>query len=694
MTDHTETDQDNGVGTSDATNTTAAAPVEAFFEEDREPRPEDIIERETRAKALYQDGLVLTEKSDNPIIAEVAAIANSDDLKVTQETIFAYETGSGPLYRFLGRLLTLGRHISESKQDVVRAAFKDLRALLTDEAALAKKEKRSVRGLKNIGIPILPIVNDEFIKSITDDNRHLYKVLTQFYFPNATSGLRARYYDVLYFAHKNEVDNFVTWVAGDHSYTERGNTVSGSGLIGAYRKIKALTKEVDPLASVKSDQELDNAFATNIKTTFAKPDWLDAKDNRFMILGQIVGDNVEVVNVTTTNLAVMKSTVRERHGSLFPSDFDYLSGDPLLKMRDAVKNLIKFVGPGELVMWQDDKSIYLMPTYEQWIDDGMPGVIKTDRAQHYAVVIDIYPMRDKKTKEWMRFPEYMQVLGDIEEESDIFPVGYVTIQIDKIAKFKGTPDFLWLNEDKTAFEFMGALWTSGDTKKTKLRTAADEARKRTRLQSCAPYGFKYITACKYYEDDIKKVGDRLSNDIDFSLARKEFRLWSEARTVSKLSPPKEIIICVKDGIIGAWYEPVHDKDGKIIYNADRQLVRIGSTHVPQIRGQWRVPVTQLKRVWELVTGPWAWMGPAYIDKVRYFKEPTLTITDAVAIMEHLPDQPFGHMNNLCSTNEHDDCLFTLQDAHDDEDPGEKVRMCVPLVLMCHSFWIYLFSETK
>ena len=363
-------------------------------------------------------------------------------------------------------------------------------------------------------------------------------------------------------------------------------------------------------------------------------------------------------------------------------------------MRDAVKNMIKFVGPGELIMWQNDKSIYLMPTYEQWIDDAHPGIIKTDRSQHYAVVIDIYPMPDKRTKEWMRFPEFMQVLGEIEEEADIFPVGYVTTQIDKIAKFKASPEFEWLNEDKTAFQFMGALWTSSDTKKTKPRNKDDEIRKRTRLQSCAPYGFKYIQACKYYEGGTKKIGDRLSNDIDFALAGKEFRKWSEARTENKLPPPKEVIICVKDGLIGAWYEQVYNKEGKIVYNGANELARIGSTHINQLKGQWRVPVTQMKRVWDLVTGNWNLMVPAYLHNVKYFKEPTLSMDDSLVLIAHEPDRPYGQMNNLCSNNEHDDCVYTLSDTDDPEDPGEKVRVCVPLVLQCHSFWISLFSETK
>ena len=499
---------------------------------------------------------------------------------------------------------------------------------------------------------------------------------------------------MLAFAHEKELDNFVTWVAGDHSYRENGVDVPGSGLIGAYHKIRALTKVVDPAASVKSDDVLNNAFMTNSKHTFVKPDWLKAEDKRFLILGQIVGDNVEVVNVTTTDLSKMKEIIRGRHGSLFPSDFDYLTGDPLLKMRDAIKNLIKFVGSGELIMWQDDQSTYLMPTYEQWIDDAFPGVLKTDRSQHHAIVIDIYPMKDKKTKEYFQFPEIMQVLGDIQTETDIFPVGYVTNQVEKISKFKGTPEFEWMNEDKTAFTFMGALWTSSDTKRSKPRTKEDDLKKRTRVNSTAPYGFQYIQASKYYENGDKKLGNLASDNIDFSNARREFRKWSDARTEGGLPAASEVVICVENGAIGVWFETVHDKTGKVIYNGNNELVRIGSTEVTQLKGQWRVPVSRMKRLWELVTGNWDLMIPEYLDQVRYFKEPNLSLDDALTVMDRTVTLPYGQMENLCSVHDHDGGLLNFQDPDDSEDLGVNMRLCIPLLLRCNSLWIYLYTETR
>ncbi len=658
-----------------------------------EPRPEDIIVTRHLDTVLAADGLPLNPNAPDPFIAAIASLSLSPDFLTTQLSIYAYETGNSPLYRFLNGLLNLGEQIKRMNDADLKVSLGNFRAIITNEDALAKTENRKPRGFQNIGSVSIPIINDKYIELIRREPVEVFKLLTRIFFPNASAGLRARYYEVLHFASEKAIPNFVTWLAGEHECTVNGKIEKKFGLTGAYNKIKFVSIEKDPLASIKTDDELNKAFNTNTKETLKKPDWLPTSDKPFFILSQIVNGNLEIVNVTANDPTQIKAAVRNRHGQLFPSDLDYSIGNSGLKMRDAVHALIKFVGPSELILWQDEGSFHLMPTNEQWIDDESPNEVKSDKSLHFAVMLRLYPPIDEKTGDFARFPEFAVFDDSKTYERDIFGVGYTTSQIDKILRFKGEPKFEWANEARSAFRFMGAEWYSSDNRRSLPRTKADDANKRTRQPSCLPYGFQYISGCIIERDGQRLRSARLTDNIDFSQARVEYKKWVEARTNQKLPVPSEVVICVKDGVIGAWFEPVRNDKGEFVYNSEQQLVQIGTCSVTALRGQWRIPVDQMTRVWGLMTSGWSMMIPEKLPLIQYFEEPNLDVDLALEILEAMEDEPYGYMPDLCSTNK-DDRLYIIKAEDDGVYYEGKTRLCIPLVLNCENLWVYLYNETR
>ncbi len=654
------------------------------------PRPEELIIKKHQDTVFAADGLEFAPAAESDIYTAMIELVNSEDLKATQQSIYAYETGNAPLYRFMNMVLIVGEKIISANDKEVKAAFDKLTAMIKNEAKLAKKENRPARGIKNIGAASLPIINDAFIDKIRKAPIEVFKTLTRFYFPSAAAGLRAKYYEVINHAHQTAQPNFTTWIADKHEYTENGKTNSGYGITAAYNKIRFTGKQFDEAAAAKTDDELAKAFDTNIKHTLKKPEWLSDKDKQFFILGQIVGDNLEIVNITTSNATQMKSAVRDHHGSLFPSDFDYSTGSGLTKLRFAIQNMIRFVGPSELIMWQDQKVCYLMPTNEQWENDNAPGSIHTDISQHYAFMLRMPLVHDKVKDVSMMFPDFTFFDGGIDIEKEIFEVGYATTEIDKILKWNSDPTFEWHNDNRTGFNFMGASWYNYPKRHPKPRTQEDYKLKRTRLPSRAPYGFQYISGCRVIKNDEFINSYTYSTDVDFTQARTEFKKWVEFRTQFNISEPTEVVMCVKGGVIGIWYEPVKDANGMYVYNANQELIKIGTTSVMQLCGQWRVSVDRIRRVWGLIASGWTLYIPEMLPEIELFKEPNLSLGMALPILKELEDQPYGHMQDLCSTSEHDSCHFNVG-----EGDGEmwKARMCIPLVLQCNALWVYLYSKT-
>jgi hypothetical protein len=145
-----------------------------------------VSEEEALTQATISDELRLIdgieiEANGNPILAEMAALAHSDDLVNTQRSIVAYESGDASFYRSLHRILNIGKIIMQSDAETIAAAFSYLSDATKNENTISK-DSRAVRnrGLKNIGETTLPVINEMNLKRIKEDSLFLYKILRLF----------------------------------------------------------------------------------------------------------------------------------------------------------------------------------------------------------------------------------------------------------------------------------------------------------------------------------------------------------------------------------------------------------------------------------------------------------------------------------------------------------------------------------
>ena len=153
-------------------------------------REEDQYVEENIKEQLRLDIGDIIEDNENPILITMAKLANSPDLLKTQRTIISYESGDGPLFRFLGHLLALGETILTSEIETIKAAFNYLREKFVNEAKHAKEEGRKNRGLKNIGVPTIPVPDQRFFRKMKEDSYFIYKTIVNFYFPNLAPATR------------------------------------------------------------------------------------------------------------------------------------------------------------------------------------------------------------------------------------------------------------------------------------------------------------------------------------------------------------------------------------------------------------------------------------------------------------------------------------------------------------------------
>ena len=114
---------------------------------------EDIIREELR----LEDGDVIGVDDENPIIRLFGTLAISDDLIEVQTNIIRYNQGSAGLFRFLGALLNAGEVILASSREQVGQAFGYLYKKLSAEAKEAATNNRKNKGLRNIGVPVIPV---------------------------------------------------------------------------------------------------------------------------------------------------------------------------------------------------------------------------------------------------------------------------------------------------------------------------------------------------------------------------------------------------------------------------------------------------------------------------------------------------------------------------------------------------------
>ena len=676
------------------------------------PTTIDMREEDRYAEENISDELRINigdiiEDNDNPILTRMALLAKSDDLLRAQRTIIAYESGDGPLFRTLGELLTLGEFILNIEMDTVTTAFKYLREKLVNEKKASKSEARPNRGLKNIGVSMLPITDQRFFKRLREDSTFLYRVLVNFYFPKLSSTMRSQFWIILVWAHQKHEPIFVTWLAGEHEVTIAGVKKIKRGLTGAFQFIKNTEPPIDK--PKVSDDLIEKAIADAKTYVVDKPEWFgelsDEIDDTFMMLGRVSDDQITFVNYITTDESHIRAAIRRGHGSLFPSDLFCDTPDEKVNnsnMIMAIKNLIPFSGAPELILWQDSETrTFVMPLYDQWILDDNPKVKLTDPSTHFAAMVNLFDAWDEKSQDSLdklTLPDAVNAIMDYDES--IFNVGFVTADLDKILEFKGNlRESFRLNDDGSVLEFMGAQWKHATSRRPKLQTEEDKKLKRVRQPAIPAYGYQYISACRSYtenEEGTLSYADVLSENIDFALARAVFKKWSETRKSHGLKDrPEYLTICAKNGQIGMWYENVISED-ITYYDNNKELVKVG-TCPDWLYGQWRVATYQLTRVWNLITGPWQFYLPCRIDDTGYHPELAMDAYHLESIMRRearTHNLPYGRLKNLCSTAEIDDGLYKIIQKGKDGDATIVRRKCVPLVLRCGAFWMYVYNTTK
>ncbi|MEI7606980.1 MAG: hypothetical protein WCJ64_06320 [Rhodospirillaceae bacterium] len=674
---------------------------------------ERYFEESIREELRLDDGEDI-EVNGNPILALISELAASDDLLRTQRTIIAYESGDGPLFRTLGGILNIGERIVEADLETIKTAFTYLRAKLVDEMKNSTDEKRPNRGIRNIGVPTMPVADQKFFKRMKEDALFVYKTLVTFYFPSLSPSMRTQYYTVLNWAHLKHEPNFVTWLAGKHEVTIKGVKTFKNGMRGAYLFVRAT--EPPPIEKGRNaDDIIAKAFdSTTKRHVVEKPEWLEECvedfDEPFMMMGKVVDNRITFVNYVSTNESQMKDAIRGGHGSLFPTDLDCESGSANAinsNMVTAIKNLVPFSGAPELILWQDSTTTtFVMPLYDAWINDGQPNIIHKDPSTHFAAIVNLFDAYDHK--EMAKYAQLMlpdAVDAETDFDESILEVGFVTNQLSKVLEFKGNlKESFKLNEEETVLEFMGAQWMLATNRRAKRQNDIDKELKRTRQPAIPAYGYRYISACRHYifseEGEASLTFSRtIGKHVDFGLARAVYKKWSECRKkYGQREHPEYLTICMRNGVIGMWYDNVISED--IIYYDNRdELVPIGTVS-ETYSGQWRVPSYQLRRVWNLITGPWEFYFPHNIQEVMYHPEPPMTFLRLTHVIARDSERnlPLGRMKNLCSTREIDDGIynFVVKQEVDGQEVETSVveRKCFPVILRCGALWLYIFNETR
>ena len=679
----------------------------------------DISEEDKETEATINDELRLDTgdiivTNDNDILKIFAEVAASDDLIATQRVIIAYEFGSGPLFRVLGRISELGEAITTSKPALVAEAFKQLRSQLTDEIKLSGVEKRPNKGIKGIGVPTIPVADQKFFKKLMDNPLFLFKTLVAFFFPRLSAQTRRKYYTVMHWAYIKQEPNFVVWLSGSHTYTIEGETTTRRGLIGAYEFIRATEPTIgddDPKAR-PTDGLIRKAMSDGKSFETAKPSWLEecVEDfsEPFMMLGKVDGGNIKFYNSVTSDESKIKSAIQSGHGSLFPTDLMCNTTDQKVNnanMTPAIKNLVTYTGAPALILWQDSLTkTFVMPLYNEWVTDEKPNVKVVNTKEHLVAMINLFDAYDssaEENNEDMILPSAVDAENDF--DASVFNVGFITSDLLKLLDFKGDlKESFRLNDEGTVLEFMGVQWMTAPHVKAKRKSDEDKRLGITRQRPVAPYGYRYISACRYFSEEMEssdQYGELFSENLDFSLGRAVYKKWVECRKAAGIKTKQEhVAICAKEGKIGLWFENV-ESDGIVYYDNHNKLVEVGKCSIFLI-GQWRVPIFHLTRIWNLLTGPWQLYLPGEVDQILYHDEPPMSrsLLRHVFRLEYKDDDTkdlsFGRMKNLNSTGEVDDGIYNIKNKYDpDEVEPIPRRKCFPLVLRCGALWIYLHNVT-
>ncbi len=644
----------------------------------------------------------LSIEDANPLLRDIGEIANSDDLRDAQVSIYGYEKGFGSLYRTLDMILTLSIKVPDIDSAVILAAFIDL-----------KKAVDEGKGFINIGRPKLGKIDDKWVANFKESP---CPVLLAFFFPNADATLRSKYNTILTWAVEYNRHNFVTWISNtiyiDDEKAKDGKVACGKGIVAALKFIRSIKPKKDADVGSK-DKPVDFAkkIGDNTKVQIPRPTWLE-KDGNFLILGSVSGDTLTLFDVTDSDQRRIDATVKLRHATQYAAQYDH-KAQSSEQISEIIQNIRKLIMPPEFLMWQDNYTMYLMPIYPTWIDDN--GKVSHCRENHFSVVIEIGDIPESGSDFDTTFPVVYDGQNTEHDKAgfDVFSIGYSTKELDLIAKSKENLNIEWSGNSLISFKCMGARWETTSQRKW-LPGKKDPKNGLMKYQSEVPSGFPYLKLAMF------DGGNILSEAVDFDKARKEFKRWKDLQGRSGVISDIDIILAIEHGVIGIWFPPIKaaaslkKDDTKPEYVYSGEFMVVGKMNAGHIVGKWCVPEKKMERIWNFISNPWEIRVPNRLDEIVIGEgeqaRECLSYEEAIPITTIYYPKPLPGDDRLNEYELRDKHYTRLPDLCSDQAVGKEYvldendryrrttgrevgkRMCIPLILVCGRMWVHLPSK--
>ena len=666
--------------------------LESGHEGNNELRPDTAMDDDFNTKICIKgDKAEIIDSDDaNLIVRGIGEVVNSEDMIEAQLGIHRYETGFLPLYRTLNRIINLAMTVEDADNEVLMAAFKDIKKKIDDG-----------NGIRNIGKPKLSKIDEEYVAKLkAEPCRHLLSFL----FPNADPSLRSKYHTIISWAKSANRHNFVDWISNEIVYQGPKEDVKcGKGIKGALKFVKMIEPKRSKVVS-SNDKPVDFAkhAGDNSKIVIPKPEWIEKEMNNLMIFASVNGENLELYDITDTDMRHVEAAIKQRHATHFAAEYDY-SEELNEQTMEQIQNIRKLIMPTEFLMWQDQWVTYIMPLYPTWVDDN--GKVSHCYHLHYAIILDMSDIPEKGQDYDTTFPAvYGQDRSN--KNSDVLKIGYATKEIDKIGKFDGDFNIEWTSDNMYSYKFMDALWeTTGN--RVYRQGKKDTVTGLCRGLSEPPLGFEYLHMSKFRSSII------ISRDIDFDRARKEYKKWKDLQSSGGVKGDTDVVVVVENGVVGVWFSPIpapQKKDEKQTYLYDGAFFEVGKDIDKRYRGKWCIPEKRIERIWNFISHPWELLIPGHTEDLLIGEGATtkecLSFDEALLVMEankekalpgddrltkqELKDKHYMRLIDLCSDKEvgkeyvADGSSFRVAGA------GEKgKRLCLPFILKCGRIWLHL-----
>ncbi|MEI6987374.1 MAG: hypothetical protein WCK65_14725, partial [Rhodospirillaceae bacterium] len=369
---------------------------------------------------------------------------------------------------------------------------------------------------------------------------------------------------------------------------------------------------------------------------------------------------------------------------------------------ELVQNVRKLIMPSEMVLSQCGTSLFLAPLNNTWIDDNGNPVYRRDN--QYAIVIDVTGLPTTNDNQPASLP-FANAAGS---RFDLTK-GYATVELKKMAAFKGTPSIKWLGQSQNGFDFLGAYWDSTQHRKY-APGKKDIVNDCFRGLSEASVGTDYVMAA------VIQGTREISRDINFDRARKDFKRWKDLSFMNGLKKETEVLMFVEDGVVGIWFPPIKSAKqpatGEPVYAFDGALVKVGTTSDRRLRGKWCVPERKIERIWNFVSNPWTLLVPNLLETIELGQDEArqrcLSFEQAQQVMDtnvcrtepgdnllnqrELTDKGYQRLRNLGSDQEGDPGWVEIDGVYRRGNHGEVgQRLFLPLIMKCGRMWVHFPS---